>query len=453
MNSEPSPASSQPRPINPSPDVVVVGAGLAGLCCARALVAAGLAPVVLEASDAVGGRVRTDLVDGFRLDRGFQVFLTAYPEARRVLDYAALELCTFEPGAAVFWKNALHVLKDPVRRPGAILAGALSSVGSLADKVRVAALRMQVASRDPFGPREDPERSTLDALRAAGFTPQIIERFFRPFFGGIFLDVNLGASSRMMEFVFRTFAEGDAAVPRLGMQQIPEQIATRLPAGTVHLNTPVHALSSGAAGELSLRLHSGEVLTPRALVLAVPEAAAARLLAGLGPPPAGVPSILRKPRAWRSVTNLCYAAPGPPPVDEPLLVLDGESEGGDGPVLNLAVMSNVSAAYAPPGQHLLSLSVVGGCATDDATLQARVTNQMARWFGKEAVGGWRHLRTYRITHALPDQSPPWYTRPLWPARLRPRLHLAGDWLHTASIDGAMVAGRLAAEGTLEDLRR
>lgn len=423
----------------PEPQVLIVGAGLSGLCAARALQAAGVTCCVLEAGEAVGGRVRTDVVDGFRLDRGFQVFLTAYPEAARELDLRALDLCPFEPGAAVYCGGRMHTLLDPWRRPSSIIDGALAAVGSLADKLRVGAMRavLQRGTLDDLFAR--PETTSLAALQSRGFTEAMIDRFWRPFLGGIFLDTDLVASSVMMEFVFRCFSQGDAAVPRLGMQRIPDQLAARLTPGTVRLNTRVASING-----TSCVLADGSRVEGRAIILAAAAPDAATL----------APSTT-KPGGWNGVTNLYFAGTGAPPVRGPLLILDGE-RGRLGPVTNLAFMSNASSDYAPVGQYLASLSVVGPTAhntADDAILQAACLTQMRTWFGPDAIKSWRHLRTYRIPHALPDQRPPWYTGRDWSPRAGPGRYHAGDSHDTASIDGAMRAGRRAAEALIEDLRR
>src|SRR4051794_26838005 len=186
-------------------DVVIVGAGLAGLCCARLLHQRGVPFLLLEASDGVGGRVRTDVVEGFRLDRGFQVFLTSYPEAKQVLDYKALDLKPFLPGALIRHAGRFHELTDPWRRPFAALRSLFSAVGSFADKLRVARLRSRSLSGTIEDRFRDPEFTTLQSPRDAGFSASMIEGFFRPFLGGIFLDRELRTSSRMFHFVFRMF--------------------------------------------------------------------------------------------------------------------------------------------------------------------------------------------------------------------------------------------------------
>jgi phytoene dehydrogenase-like protein len=408
--------------------VVIVGAGLAGLCCGRRLAAAGVPFEILEESDAVGGRVRTDLVNGFRLDRGFQVLLTAYPEARAVLDYEALDLKPFYPGALVWRHGSLHRLADPFREPADACKNLFNSVGTLADKVRVARLRRRTLAGSVEDLYRRPDLTTQEALRHLGFSRSMIERFFRPFFGGIFLDRDLATSSRQMEFVFRMFACGDTAVPAAGMQAIPEQIAAKLPPGSVRTRTGVRSIEKGA-----VVLASGERRTARAVVVATdPWRAASLVGAGYEPP------------GSRSAACL-YFATDEPPIDEPILMLDGE---GKGPVNNLVEMSAVAPSYAPPRTALIAASVVDPAAVDAPDLEQQVRHQLERWFGIE-VRTWEHLRTDRIRQALPDQRPPFLDDPHKPVRLRPGLYLAGDHRENGSIQGAMVAGRRAAEAVLE----
>jgi phytoene dehydrogenase-like protein len=216
-------------------DVAIVGAGLAGLRCALGLHRAGLSCTVLEASDGVGGRVRTDIVDGFRLDRGFQVFLTAYPEAREALDYGALRLRPFAPGALVRRSGSFERLGDPFRRPRDLWGTLRARVGTTGDKLRVLRLRRRLRGKSPGEILAAPQTTALAALEREGFSRRMIDGFFRPLFGGVFLDRSLETSSRMLEFVFAMFARGEAALPEAGMGAIPAQLASRLPAGTVRL--------------------------------------------------------------------------------------------------------------------------------------------------------------------------------------------------------------------------
>lgn len=411
------------------PDVVIVGAGLAGLACARVLARERLRVQVLEASDAVGGRVRTDEVEGFLLDRGFQVFLSAYPEAQQVWDYSQLELQPFFPGAQVWRKGRLHLVADPLRRPLQALGHLFSPVGSLGDKLRVLEVRQQALAGELEDLWHRPQRSSRSYLESIGFSQDMLEAFFRPFFGGIFLERELSTSSRMLEFVFRMFATGPTTVPRRGMGQLSAQLAAQLPQGVVRLNTPVEEVWGHR-----VRLGSGEVVEAEAVVVATDAHAAEELLPGM------------PPREWRAVTCLYFAAPEPP-VRGPYLVLNGE---GQGPVNNLAVLSEVSPAYAPAGQALISVSVLERAEGSEALVR-QVREHLQEWFGS-AVQGWRHLRTYAIPHALPVQPPEALEEPRRSVRLSPGLYACGDYRDNASINGALESGRRAAEALLADRR-
>lgn len=423
----------------PDSPIIIIGAGLSGLACARTLHRAGRSVMILEQSDGLGGRIRTDHVEGFLLDRGFQVYLSAYPEGRAQFDYAKLDLRPFEPGAAVWFDGKLHTVMDPWRRPGSLLDGALAKVGTLADKLRVGALRSRLQRESPEARYARPETSVMALLKHEGFSEAMIDRFFRPFFGGIFFDPDLATSSRMMEFVFRCFASGDATVPALGMQQLPEQLASDLPPGSIRLNTKVEAISGSAVYTVDVGTNQRQPFEASAVVNAAPDCLfLARATGG---------ASLRD-RGWRSVTNVYFAGQGKPPVEGPLLMLDGEhGRPGHGPAMNVVVMSNVSPNYAPPGQFLLSCSLIGLHGSD---AEHRTREQLSHWFGPTLAAGLRHLRTYRIEKALPDQTAPYYTSPAnRPCQVRPGVYSCGDTHETASIDGALVSGRHAAEAILQ----
>lgn len=404
-----------------SHDVVIVGAGVAGLGCARALQEAGLNILVLDAADEIGGRVRTDICNGFLLDRGFQVLLTAYPEARRVLDYDRLRLRRFYPGALVRYAGKWHRVADPMRRP---LAGALSvfnPIGSLADKLRVGRLRFSGARRYASGPEKD----TLSALRQEGFSDSMIERFLRPFLGGVFLETELRTTARKFASVWRRFAAGDIAVPAEGMGQIPNQLADALPEGAICLSSRVDAV-----GAREVRLNSGESVAAANVVIATEAGEASRLLDGSLDPP-----------EFNRVSCLYFEAPIPP-IGGPILALNGD---GAGPVNNVTVMSEVSSDYAPEGKALVSATVLKGCALEDGVLEGEVRSQLREWFGDQ-VNAWNLLRHYRIKHAVPFQPQNSMVKP----RVRESVYVCGDHCDVASLDSALASGRAAASCLLED---
>lgn len=407
-------------------DVAIVGAGLAGLCCARTLTNAGIQCQIFEASDDIGGRARTDEVDGFLLDRGFQVFLTSYPEARQVLDYDSLHLKSFEPGAKIRYNGGWHRIVDPWRRPKHLISTLRSPVGGLVDKIRVGRIRKNVCRDSLEAVMQRPERTTIQRLQKAGLSDAILDRFMKPFLGGVFLERELQTSSRMFDFVFRMFATGDATLPEKGMGQIAKQLASRLADDTIHLNCPVASLTA-----TSVELQDGRSIDAKHVVLAVDAAASARLLGQQTPP------------ASRSVSCLYFSA-DKPPISEPILVLNGD---GDGPINNVCVPSQVSDAYAPAGQSLISVTVLEDQRTDGLPLEQRVREQLKDWFGED-VEAWKTLRRYDIDHALPDQTPPHLADVIKPVRHESGILMCGDYLDTASIQGAMASGRRAAEAIL-----
>jgi phytoene dehydrogenase-like protein len=406
-------------------DVVIVGAGLAGLACARILHARGASLLVLEASDAVGGRARTDVVQGFVLDRGFQVLLTAYPEAQKMLDYDVLRLGKFRSGALIRTAGRFHHVADPWRSPGHALSTLVAPVGTLRDKWKIARLRRHVTESSLSQLFEEAETSTNGYLEEFGFSPSILERFFYPFYRGIFLEDQLLTSSRMFEFVFRMFSEGEAALPFRGMGAMAQYIVSQLPPRNIRLNTRVTAISS-----TGVTTATGEHIPANATVVATDFISTAALMPDFHAP------------ASRSTACLYYATETPP-VAEPILVLNGE---GQGPINNLCVPSLVAPSYAPPGQHLVSVSVVGA-ASSDRTLEPRVRQQLSEWFGDQ-MSRWRHLRTYWIPNALPAQTT--VNRANGKARISNGIYMCGDHMETASIKGALRSGRHAAEAVIAD---
>jgi phytoene dehydrogenase-like protein len=399
-------------------DVIVVGAGLAGLACACRVAAAGLRPLVLEASDGVGGRLRSDLVDGYRLDRGFAVLFEAYPEARALLDYKRLQLHRFEPGADVFLGERLVTIADPARAPGRAIATARSGLVGPSELRALVRWRRDARHRSEA---DGPDLATADRLRAIGIPPRLQERLLRPLLAGILLDPELRSSGLLADQAFAMLAAGPTSVPGGGIGAIADQLAARLP-GRVRLGARVERLHDGG-----VELAGGERLAAREVVVATEPAEAMRL------------SGAELPHEPRATTCLWFACERPPAGRR--LLLDGT---GEGPVTNAAVMSAVAPPYAPTGEHLLAASCVGlPHDGDDGALEHAVREQLARWFPAAAVASFRLLRTDRVRYAQHAQ-PPGAPASL-PVRLRPGLLVAGDAVENASIDGALRSGRRAAE--------
>ena len=403
-------------------DAVVVGAGLAGLAAARQIKSHGRSVIVIEAQDGVGGRVRTDKVDGFLLDRGFQVLLTAYPELKTQIDMSALDLKMFSSGALVMRDGRSSVVTDPFREPRRAAATVFAPVGTLTDKLRIAALRWRVMHRNAPKILKSEDLSTTDALRDLGFSETMIDRFFRPLFGGIQLDPELRTSRRMFEIIFKSLSEGQSALPANGMSAIPEQMATNLGTENIFLNTQATKIETGAVTTVAGRVETS------AVVVATDQPSASELL--------------RTNEIASRVVGCVYFSADAPPTHEKFVVLDGT---GKGPVLNAAILSNIAPSYAPPGKHLIVAALPGIIAGD---LEAMSRDQLRTWWGPQ-VDGWSHIKTYRITHAGPEQLPPF--NPKQKVSLGNGLFVCGDHRDTGSIQGALYSGRRCGEAVLASL--
>lgn len=405
--------------------VIIVGAGMAGLSCAVHLRAAGLNLRLIDSGDGVGGRVRTDVVDGFLLDRGFQVYLDAYPETGDLLDLKALDLRKFEPGALIFNGKRLKRLMDVFRRPASTWTSATAPIGGFIDKLRVGLMRSQIlgSTLEQIANRED--RKTESYLRERGFSEAMIDSFFRSFYGGIFLESELRTSSRMFEFTFKMFGQGSATLPAKGMGEIPKQLAARLPPGSITLNQKVVSLDAH-----SVTLSSGEQIRGRAVVLATNAASVGSLL----------PDLRERMPEWRSVTNLYFCAPSSP-INESIICLNGS---GEGVVNNVCALTDVSPDYSPDERALISVSVLG--LHPQEALPAKVRQELMGWFG-ECVAKWCHLRTDLIPEALPEQTPKAQKHKLGYIQQK-GIYVCGDHTTSASIEGAVISGKRAAEAII-----
>jgi len=412
--------------MNPESPVIVIGAGLAGLNCAHALQKAGVNFLLLEQSDGVGGRVRTDVVDGFRLDRGFQVFQTAYPEAQEVFDYAALDLRPLEPGALIRKQGKWVRMSDPWRRPQHALGTLFNSIGKLSDRFKLLKLRSDCrqGSIDELLSRAD-DCSTEQLLRERyRFSESFIESFLRPWLSGIFLENQLSTSANYFRFVFRMLSAGDISYPASGIGALPAQLAARLGPEQLRLNSSVVQVEENA-----VTLWTGERIEARAIVLASELDTAKRLLGDTT-------------QTAFSATRCIYFAADKPPLSECILMLNGD---GSGPINHVFVMTNASPQLAPRGQALISVSLVGEQARNSYDA-AGVLRQLHAWFGPQ-VSQWRELANYYIPHALPQQPAGFAQQPA--RRIPPGIFLAGDHSESTSVQGALKSGRLAAERVLQ----
>lgn len=441
-----SPASLKQQLSHQKTGVIVIGAGLAGLATATRLNSQNIPFLLLEASDAVGGRVRTDVVDGFLLDRGFQIFITAYPEAQKLLDYQALDLRKFYSGARIYFDGRFHTVADPLCHFFDSVKSLTNPIGSVIDKLLIALTRIQVLSKSDDEIMRADEVPTIDLLKKIGFSDSIVERFFQPFFGGIFFDKELGTTSRLFDFIFKCLALGNNTLPAKGIGAIPNQLASKLPADSILLNTRV--VSVGLDKDQNtptpfVRLENGDILQSElGVIVAVEEPHVNELLAEIN----SIEPVQSKKPARSTVCLYFSADRDDIPVRDPVLFLNGS---GKGIVNNMFFATNVAPSYGPPGKALVSVTLIGLFDdTSDHDLVDEVISELSGWFGGSMVGSWKHLRTYRIRYAQPNQCPP--TNLMKNPQIGSGLYLCGDHLTSATFDGALASGRKAAEALLRD---
>ena len=406
-------------PLPTRAEVVVVGAGLAGLSVATRLVAAGCDVHVLEAAAHAGGRLATDRVDGFVVDRGFQVFNTGYPRAAD-LDLDALDLGYFTPGAVVRAEGRAHRVADPRRYPSAALDTLRAPLGPLPRKLAVAAYSARAGYTPVARLLSAPETSAADHLVRAGVGTAARERFFGPFLAGVLLEDRLETSSRYLDLLWRSFVRGATGLPARGIQAIGAQLATRVGGERVH-----HGVRVGEVSGTSVSSDAGRVRAGAVVVATDPGTAAAL-----------VPAV--QTSAPRQVTTHLHVLPVSP-WPEPLIVLG--TPGGQ--LVNSVVLSDAQPAYSPDGRALVASNTLA------PTREADVREEVAR-LHDVAVSDLAHLTTVTVTGAQPAALPPLQLRR--PVDLGGGLYVCGDHRDTPSIQGAMASGRRTAAAVLRSLR-
>lgn len=407
---------------------IIIGAGIAGLSSAKLLKQAGLEILVIEASSKIGGRVSTESKDGFLLDKGFQVLLSAYPLAQELLDYESLNLKSFSPGAKILHQQGITEIMDPLRKPSSFFKTLISPAGSLGDKFQMLRLKKSLEKKSIEEIFNEPEQTTDSYLLKLGFSDKMIEWFFRPFLGGIFLERDLITSSRMFNFVFKMFSEGDTVIPEKGMGEIPKQLASGLSDDEIILNKAVVFVDKG-----EVKTIDGDSYKADYIVIATDEIHQ----------PSPFKTISRKNQ---KVTNLYFTSLKKPFKDQ-VISLNAKK---DALVNNIAVMNNIAESYSTSGEALISVSIlseVSEIATD--VLAEMVKKELSVWF--EDAKDWRFLERYDISYALPNQDSVSGEPTKQALKLDERVYRCGDFLTNGSINAAMWSGKKVSQLILNDI--
>jgi phytoene dehydrogenase-like protein len=404
--------------------ILIIGAGISGLTAAYYLYKNGHEVQIIEASDSSGGRIKTDFFNGFLLDHGFQVFLTEYSEAKKILNYDTLNLKPFLPGAIVLHDGGTFEIADPFRRPSALFPTIFAPVGSLLDKWKTFTLKNHLVSQSFSKLFSQSEKTTLQRLEDYGFSKKMIRLFYQPFFSGIFLENNLKTSNRMFDFVLKCFSQGNAVIPENGMHEIPKQIASHLPKNTILFNKRIEKIENGIAYDQNNTEYKADKI-----IIATE---ATSLLANY-----------KKDanQKFQSVTNI-YFETDIAPSKKPIVILNASTNKKW--VNNLVVMNAVSNKYAPKGKHLISVSYNGIPSISEQDLAKNMQEEVAAWF-PEAITNWKFLKAYTIKYALPNQNQVRNDLQESDFKISDNLFVCGDHLLNGSINGAMKSGRILAE--------
>ena len=412
-------------------DIIIIGGGISGLTAANYLEDFGWKPMIIEATSRVGGRVKTDQHEGFLLDRGFQVFLTAYPEAKHLLDYEALNLQNFSPGALILKENGnKDLISDPMRDISTLFSTVFAQVGNFSDKLKMLSLKNKVKNKNVESIFEGENKSTIKYLRDFGFSEEMINSFFAPFFGSIFLEKDLKTSRKMFEFVFKMFSEGFAALPKDGIGQIPVQLKSKLNLTEIKYNERVTHIENN-----KVYTNKNECYEAKAVLIATEAIGLVR-------------NYKKDINVKYQGTSVMYFSAEKSPIKGKYVALNASKSKL---INNISVPSNVSSAYAPSGKHLISLSTIGLAQDGQEEYLTAIKNEMKTWFG-EQVNAWKYLKTYHIPYSLANQENVSYNIDNQSIIIGENLYMCGDSFSNSSLNAAMKSGRIAAEIINEKLK-
>ena len=396
----------------------IIGGGVSGLIAAGILEKKGFNPIILEASERVGGRIKTDIIEGYQLDHGFQVLLTSYPAVKKYLDCNALDLQFFLPGASIFKAYTQSIIGDPLRDISFLTSTLFSGIGSISDKFKILKLNHKIKNKSLTDIFTEKEQTTISYLRDFGFSNKIINDFFIPFFSGIFLENQLVTSSRMFEFVYKMFGEGQAAIPKAGMEAIPIQLLNNLKTTTFQYNTEIVNVK-----DRQITLKNGSKLESDFTILTIPTS-------GL------VSNIKNQPTEWNSCVTL-YFETNKRVIQKRLIGLIAKS----GSLVNNIVYNSCLSSVTKPDHELLCVTVIDDQNLSDQELVTAVKDELKVLCN---ISIKRFIKQYRINKALPKLENLKYEMNSNDLQLSKSLFVAGDTHLNASFNAAMISGEQAA---------
>lgn len=405
--------------------IYIIGAGISGLIAAQVLESRGFSPVIVEATSSVGGRVKTDIINGYQLDHGFQVLLTSYPAAQKYLDFEALKLQKFLPGASIFLNKQQKIIGDPLRDYSFLFSTLFSGIGTFSDKFKILKLNNRLKKKTIEDVFSSKEKTTLAYLKDLRFSDAMINSFFKPFFSGIFLENQLNTSSRMFEFVYKMFGEGYAALPKAGIQAIPDQLFKKLKSTEIRFNTQVASVMDG-----EIVLADNTVLQSDFTIVAT-EASAL------------ISNLKNQTTAWKSCDTL-YFESTTRHIEKPLIGLIPEH----GALINNIFYHTSLSTNIASKKQLLSVTVIDNQGLTQAKLIESVEKELNKFCGINDV---KFIKHYNIPLALPNLTDLRYAMLPSETRLTARTFLAGDTQLNGSLNAAMISGERAALGVIDSL--
>ncbi|WP_165366210.1 FAD-dependent oxidoreductase [Brumimicrobium glaciale] len=400
--------------------VGIIGAGLTGLIAAKALSSKGVEVSVFEKLSQPGGRMRTENIDGWKLDVGFQVLLTAYPYLKKHVEFSKLNTFTVEAAATIFRDGKTTAVGDPFRTKNILFKTMFSDIGSIKDKWLIFQLKRYVDKRSIDYIFDERNRTTIEFLQEFGFSQQIIDRFFKPFFGGIFLENQLTTSSRMFLFVFKMFSKGNAVIPKAGISAVARLLEAKSINAKFNYNCEITKVD-----QETIHFKNGEKQSFDYVINTIPNYGKRKDL-----------------DQWQNCYNLYFEHSAPAIIKQARIGLNANE---NRLINNIFYPSVHQSPQDKKGKSLISVTVLNSNGLKEIQIIEKVIQELRADFNiKDA----RLIKMYEIPYALPKLDGPVNTISFDQST---KTFEVGDFLMNGSQNAACKIGEMVAERILEDL--